>query len=148
MRKCTIFVLTFLACTLSLFAQSTIIKSGECTIQEADAFDESKLWITELKNEEVKIVVNVRGGEFFDNFVIMTSPKVTNLSDQKKYISFNLAFFNQKGILVACTSISNGLEKGTENMQIGASMPAVSPSLISDITSYQATVYVFEGKKE
>jgi hypothetical protein len=148
MKKCIIFILTFYVCTLSLSAQSIIIKSGKCSIQEADAFDESKLWITELKNEEVKVVVNVRGSEFFENFVIMTSPRVTNFSDQKKQISFNLAFYNQKGDLVACTSVSSNLDKGAENMQIGASMPTVSRSLISEITSYQATLYIFEGKKE
>lgn len=146
MKKTLVVILTFLVGTITLSAQNIITKSGKCALQEAEVFDDSKLWVKELKNEEVKIILKVRGSEFFDRFVIMTSPSVTNLSDQKKYISFNLVFYDKNGNMIACTSANNELKEGTENMQIGASMSTVTPALLSRITSYQVTVYIFNDK--
>jgi len=133
---------------MTLFAQNTIIKTDKCTLQEADAFEETKLCVIETRNEEVQVVFSVRGSEFFDHFVIMTAPKLTNLSDKVKYIAYNLAFFDKRGDMVACTSSNADLKKGAKDMQSGASMPAIPPSMLDKITSYKATIYVLEGKKE
>ena len=148
MKKITVLVMAIFVSTIVLAGPGTIIKSGKCTIQEADAFDESKLCVLDLKNAEVQIVFSIRGGEFFDNFVIMTNPKITNLSDAPKHVAYNLAFFDAKGKLVACTSSNGDLKVGDKNMQTGSSMPGILRSDLGKIVSYQAAIYVTEGKKE
>ena len=148
MKKMTILILAFVVSTMALAGSGTIVKSGKCTIQEADAFDEGKLCILELKNSEVQIVFSIRGSEFFSNFVIMSNPKITNLSDVPKHVAYNLAFFDTNGKLVACTSSNADLKVGTKDLQTGSSMPGILRSSLGKIVSYQAAVYVTEGKKE
>jgi hypothetical protein len=148
MKKMTILILVLAVSTIVLAGPGAIVKSGKCTIQEADAFDENKLCILELKNSEVQLVFSIRGGEFFGNFVIMPSPKITNLSDAPKHVAYNLAFFDANGKLVACTSSNADLKVGTKDLQTGGSMPGILRSSLGKIVSYQAVIYVTEGKKE
>jgi hypothetical protein len=148
MKKMTILILTFMVSTMVLAGPGTIVKSGKCTIQEADAFDEGKLCIIDLKNSDIQLVFSVRASEFFGNFVIMASPKITNLSDVPKHIAYNLGFFDINGKLIACTSSNADLKVGDKNMQTGSSMPGILRSSLGKIVSYQAAIYITEGKKE
>ena len=148
MKKSIPLVLVLLLGSMTLSAQSTIIKSGKCTIQEADAFDDTKLCILEASNKDIQVVYSIRGSEFFGKFVVITSPKITNLSGKPKHVDYSLAFFDKRGNLVASTSGITDLKKDTKDMQTGAAMPGVPKSILGKITSYQTAIYISAGKDE
>lgn len=127
-------------------APSTMTKSGQCTLLEAGAFDKKKVFVVELKNTDIQIRFNLRGDKFFGKFVIQTTPKISNLTAQSKHLAYNIAFFNKNAELIGCTSSSTDLDPNEKNKQSGSSMPEIPRSDLKTIASYQAIVYVSDGK--
>jgi len=128
-------------------SQGKITKSGECVLQEAGAFDKSKIFTLEMKNAEVQLQFNLRGSDFFGRFIIQTTPKISNLSGKPKHIAYNIAFFDKNGQLVASTSSSTNLAANEKDKYAGSNMPEIPRQALQTIASYQAVVYVMDGKK-
>ncbi|NOY82668.1 MAG: hypothetical protein GXP31_16850 [Kiritimatiellaeota bacterium] len=130
-----------------LAAPGRIVKSGKCTLREGGPFDRKRAFTLVLKSRDIQVVFSLRGQNFFGRFVIGTTPKISNLSGKPKHVAYNIAFFDQNGDLVACTSSSADLGGDQKDLQTGSNLPEIPRGSLQKICSYQAVVYVTEGKK-
>ncbi len=142
MKSSLVFVIVFLISATAFASSDIITKSGQCILQQAGPFDESKLFPLTLENPDISLVFKLRGDEFFGRFIIQTTPKISNLSGTPKHIAYNISFFDHSGSLIACTSSNTDIDSNEKDLFAGSSMPEIPRSMLEKISSYQAVVYV------
>ena len=141
-------MLIFALATATAFGAPSILrKSGECKLQiGADSFDDSKAVKVELRNADVEVTANFRGGDFFDEFHVFANPTLKNKSGKKLNIAYQVAFFDKSGELIACVAQSGDLDAGESGMQFGSAMSKLPQAEFAKIASYKVVVYVEAAK--
>lgn len=143
MRNFRLLLVTALALALSVGLASGETTEGECKLKVSDPFDEDLPVIEfgEVLKGECTFYVD---DDFFDKQVVCARVKLTNTSDSTAmHAQLNVAFFDEKGNLVGCTSqatMDDGVEAGGET-QLGSCLIPLPREKYKEITSYTITYY-------
>lgn len=144
--KLSIFILALITAT-AFGAPSTLRKNGECKLQVgADSFDDSKAVKVELSNADVEVTANFRGGDFFDEFHVFANPTIKNKSGKKLNVTYQAAFVDKGGELIACVAQSGEVDAEDSGMQFGSAMSKLPLAEFAKIASYKVVVYVEAAK--
>lgn len=118
-------------------------KAGECKLQEAGAFDESKLVKVTL-GKSLKAECSFRIGEFFDKKTVFAGTTIKNPTAKPMFFQYYVAFFDKDKNLIGCASQGSfgddGLEAGGET-QLGSCLIELPADAVKLITSYQVVLY-------
>ncbi len=128
---------------------SKLAKSSPCTLKEVEGFDKDKSFKIELKNDDIRAVFRCEGGDYFGKLGIHVTPEITNLTGKPMHVAYNIAFFDKKGRLIACTSANLDVKPDAKDDYSFGWIPSVIPKEeLGRIVSYQAVLYMREGEKE
>jgi hypothetical protein len=111
-------------------------------------FEDKKVFTVELANADLQLTCKFRGGEFFGEFTVFANPSISNKSGRKLMVSYNVAFFDKAGELVACAEQSGDVDADAKNHQFGSCMSKLSQEEFAKITTYKLVVYVSEPVKK
>lgn len=141
-------------CLLTVFAFTTraapsiLRKSGDCKLQVGDAFDNDKVVAVTLENSDVKMTCKFRGGDFFDEFTLFANPSIDNKSGKKIDVSYQVAFFDKAGELIATAGQDGDVDASDTNYQFGSCLRKLPQAEFDKIASYRIVVYVSESRKK
>jgi hypothetical protein len=147
MKRITMLSVFFAIIVSNSFAEE-LRKSGDCKIQEAKMFDKDKIVSVTLQNAEIQVQCKIYSGEFMEDYALYAIPWITNLGGKKVNVSYQAAFLDSKGELVACVSQNADIPADARDHQLGSSMVMISRAIIDKITSYKIVIYTSESKEK
>lgn len=148
MRKLIPILMLVLAATTAIGVPSVIRKSGDCKLAVGDMFEDKKVFTVELANPDVQLTCKFRGGDFFGEFTVFANPSISNKCGKKLMVSYNVAFFDKAGELIACAEQSGDVDAAAKNHQFGSCMSKLSQEEFAKIAAYKVVVYVSEPVKK
>ena len=132
--KKSIFITMVLTLCINIFA-APLAKSGKCKLSEKKAVEVT------LKDSKVQVLAEFKEGDFFGSSTLFAVPKVTNLAGKKMKLSYNVAFFDKKNKLLACTSQSFDIPADANGFQMGSALISIPKDILDQIDSYQLVIY-------
>jgi hypothetical protein len=129
-----VFIIISLSLCLNVIA-APLTKTGKCKLS-----GEKTVKVT-LKNAKVQVLAEFKGGDFFGSSTLFAVPKVTNLAGKKMKLSYNVAFFDKKNKLLACTAQSGDIPADANGYQLGSALISLPADVIKQIASYQLVIY-------
>ncbi len=148
------FALSLLAAILlvpALDADAKVLvdrKAGPCKLQQAGAFDESKLFKVSM-GKALRLTTRWRLDTFFEKQIINANVTVKNPTKQPLFCQFYVAFFDKQGELIGATGQGSfgdeGIAPGQEE-QFGSCLIEIPPDLAGEVASFRAVLY--ESDKE
>lgn len=130
-----------LGCTLSLQA-AELRDSGKCQIQQAGPFDDDKVVKISLSNDQLELEANLRADDFVGDYALFAIPSITNKSEENLSCSWNIAFFDAEGQLVAALSQATEVGGGSKDFQLASCLATLPKAVIQRIAAYEAVCYV------
>jgi len=148
MRKLIPILMLVLATATAIGVPSVLRKSGDCKLEVGGMFEDKKVFTVEPANADVQLTCKFRGGDFFGEFTVFANPSISNKSSRKLMVSYNVAFFDKAGELIACAEQSGDVDADAKNHQFGSCMSKLSQEEFAKITAYKVVVYVSEPAKK
>lgn len=131
---------TAFSMTLSAFA-ATLEKTEKCALQiPKNAFDNTNIYNTTLRNNEVVIKCEFRGGEFCNKFTLFAIPRLTNLTGRSLNVSYQVTCFDGAGKVIAVAQQKGDLKSDAVDWQFGSALISISREEFKKIVCYNIVV--------
>jgi hypothetical protein len=126
-----------------------IRKAGECKLKaRSDLGDAHAALSVTVGNDKIEAVCRFSGGDFFGGFALFAVPAITNKSGKPTGVSYNVAFFDKTGELIAASSQGFDLAANAKDVQFSSCLTKIPKDSFERVASYKLVIYLADVKKK